>query len=99
MFKLKSLVAACTLASAFVATSTLSAHAGDLAITPGAFLASGSGFGGNISTSLAPLGGTAELKGAATIKSDSHNTSFGLGLDAIGHQAGVYYGAGANVFF
>lgn len=99
MFNFKHFVAACALASACVATSTASAIAGETSITPGVFFGDGSGFGGNLSTTLAPLGGSATLNGAVTVATDNHSTAFGLGLDAIGKSEGVYYGAGANVFF
>ena len=99
MKKINLLVAAFALMGALAATSTLSARANDFTITPGAFLSGGSGAGGNISTTLAPLGGSATLQGAATVATDNHNTAFGIGLDAVARQAGIYYGAGANVFF
>ena len=99
MLTFKRIVAACVLASAIAATSTLSARAGETYVAPGATLTGGSGFGGNLSTVLAPLGGSAQLRGAATVLTDNHNTEFGLGLDAVGRSQGVYYGAGANVFF
>jgi hypothetical protein len=99
MLTFKRIVAACALAGSLAVTSTLSARAGEVYVAPGAFFGSGSGVGGNLSTDIAPLGGSATLRGAATIATDNHSTAFGVGLDAIAHSEGVYYGAGANVFF
>ena len=96
MKKINLLVAAFALMGALAATSTLSARANDFTITPGAFLSGGSGAGGNISTTLAPLGGSATLQGAATVATDNHNTAINAHGGGILLDNGRFYWFGEH---
>jgi hypothetical protein len=99
MQKLKKQLIAFALSLASLITASVPAFAAQTTVTPGVDWSGGaSGFGANIGTNLGSFGG-ASVRGTATVLTGPDSTTFGLGADAIGHEDGVFFGAGANVLF